>query len=946
MIRAIILFIVAFQFGLANGQLNYVQTYPMTQWPTVKDLDVFPDGSMVMAIRGNGFWGTSIVRLDALGEVRSSISYMGSGYDFLAWDHVIAMPDHSIIALGTGGNWTSSYQKIAMRMDSSGTVLWSHTSGSPSSNGDWYRGIDMISPDSLLVGTHNPSLYGGRASFDILNPIDGSFTEGLNCGELPNDPYSSRDVIRTADGKNMLLSHNGANNVLIIKAEADFTPIWKNIYEEIDAHSIIALPDSTVMFAGSDHLAKLDLNGDTIWCKELIMAGGKISDMLLRSDDKILLCGWADQGNKFSWLMLLDADGNTLWTRRYGGTGDNYEIFKVVELANTDLRLIGHSDNDDGLLIAVDSSGILTNCQQLPPTFSWMPHLLNYSNSSIPTQLSVSFNHQPFVPVDSVAPLASVLECASIPPYHAYGCSFIDANMNGVKDPGEASMNFSPVTIMPNSGYIIPSADGCFDFLAPSIGNYQLKQFPPNLLWGMTTQSVYPITFTTTDTLFENIDFGFAPVVDTTLLTGSLVVGRGVCEAVVEMDISIMNVGTNTPQGVAELQLDPLYTFISSIPAPDSIVGTSHFWSFDSLSWYQSWQQTLLLELPGTANLGDTMEIALVIHQDDGFGNISWAWSHVWTSQVSCSFDPNDKLVTPKGVYPNGAIPFDTEWLNYTIRFQNTGNDTAYSVIIRDQLSDHLNYETLQILNTSHLLSETSITNSGLAMFNFEEIILPDSGANQIESQGFVSFRIAPNYRPVHGTIIINSALIYFDLNQPVQTNTVSNLFVNCAQVNTDPSIVDHGGGLLRAFTYAGDTMLYTYIWHLDGIEISGASDSLFTATISGEYSVALVDLYGCTGISNTLNIQSTQISEILTGSIIHIIPNPFSEKTRIVLSEPLGINDRLEVIGIHGRILRSVEGTGSKEIILERNELKSGMYLLKYERSGQFPVSKRIVVH
>ncbi|MEM6726195.1 MAG: hypothetical protein AAF598_19280, partial [Bacteroidota bacterium] len=56
------------------------------------------------------------------------------------------------------------------------------------------------------------------------------------------------------------------------------------------------------------------------------------------------------------------------------------------------------------------------------------------------------------------------------------------------------------------------------------------------------------------------------------------------------------------------------------------------------------------------------------------------------------SYDPNDKQVFPEGVGQEGFIEANRS-LEYLIRFQNTGTDTAYRVVIRDTLSRKLDME-------------------------------------------------------------------------------------------------------------------------------------------------------------------------------------------------------------------------------------------------------------
>ena len=62
---------------------------------------------------------------------------------------------------------------------------------------------------------------------------------------------------------------------------------------------------------------------------------------------------------------------------------------------------------------------------------------------------------------------------------------------------------------------------------------------------------------------------------------------------------------------------------------------------------------------------------------------------------LNCAYDPNDKLVHPTGVQEEGYTLFGEE-LEYTVRFQNIGTDTAFNIRIEDQLDDDLDWNTFR----------------------------------------------------------------------------------------------------------------------------------------------------------------------------------------------------------------------------------------------------------
>jgi Secretion system C-terminal sorting domain len=134
------------------------------------------------------------------------------------------------------------------------------------------------------------------------------------------------------------------------------------------------------------------------------------------------------------------------------------------------------------------------------------------------------------------------------------------------------------------------------------------------------------------------------------------------------------------------------------------------------------------------------------------------------------SFDPNDKVGLPLGVSDAGVIKPETK-IEYLIRFQNTGTDTAFRVELRDTLSAMLDLATFKEGASSHPY-RLKISGQGVLHFLFDPILLPDSTANWSASQGFVKFSILPKKTVPPGTKIKNSAAIYFDSNPAVNTNT------------------------------------------------------------------------------------------------------------------------------------------------------------------------------
>ncbi len=143
------------------------------------------------------------------------------------------------------------------------------------------------------------------------------------------------------------------------------------------------------------------------------------------------------------------------------------------------------------------------------------------------------------------------------------------------------------------------------------------------------------------------------------------------------------------------------------------------------------------------------------------------------------SYDPNDKTAVPEGFTNQNIIPPNTQ-LEYLVRFQNSGTDTAFNVFIIDTLDQNLNVESFEMGAVSHphqLTMQTVKSGKTFLRWQFNNILLPDSNTNELKSHGFVQYRISPKPGLALGSKVRNHAEIYFDFNPPVLTNQTLSTF-------------------------------------------------------------------------------------------------------------------------------------------------------------------------
>jgi uncharacterized repeat protein (TIGR01451 family) len=156
-----------------------------------------------------------------------------------------------------------------------------------------------------------------------------------------------------------------------------------------------------------------------------------------------------------------------------------------------------------------------------------------------------------------------------------------------------------------------------------------------------------------------------------------------------------------------------------------------------------------------------------VFAEDDGAFFLS-----IDCQEIRGSWDPNEKLAFPQGYGSEHYIDLGQE-LEYHLHFQNTGNDTAFNVVLVDTLQSTLDPTSIVMGASSHAYRwEITGTDQPVLKVYFDNIMLPDSNVNEVASHGFVKFKIAQAASNTIGTRIENFVDIYFDFNPPVRTNT------------------------------------------------------------------------------------------------------------------------------------------------------------------------------
>lgn len=227
------------------------------------------------------------------------------------------------------------------------------------------------------------------------------------------------------------------------------------------------------------------------------------------------------------------------------------------------------------------------------------------------------------------------------------------------------------------------------------------------------------------------------------------------------------------PDATMRVVLDPMTYCTGGLTGGDQQIGDTLVLAMGQPGPGEQALRTLTLNTLPAAQAGDTVcfQITLLPFEGDPDpGNNEFEMCY----PVVNSYDPNDKHVTPAGIAEEGYIDTHVEKLDYLIRFQNTGNAPAFNVFIDDTLDVDLDISGLELMGSSHAM-QLEVRDGRTLRFRFDDINLPDSTNDEANSHGYVAYRIPIRANAPLGTVIRNTAHIFFDLNPAVVTNTTVN---------------------------------------------------------------------------------------------------------------------------------------------------------------------------
>lgn len=229
-----------------------------------------------------------------------------------------------------------------VKTDGNGDTLWTRAIGD--TGYDMGYSVEQTSDGGYIVAGVTTSFGAGRRDIYLVKTgANGDTSWTKTCGDRNDDSGSL--VRQTMNGEYLLVGTtysfgNGAADVYFLRIDVNGDTVWTKTYGGTDSEAGwwfqktsdggYVIVGQTMSFGSGDkdvYLVKTDENGEALWTRAY---GGPGDDrgywVGQTPDEGYLVAGWTTSfgaGGLDIYVIKTDANGDTLWTKTHGGSSDD-----------------------------------------------------------------------------------------------------------------------------------------------------------------------------------------------------------------------------------------------------------------------------------------------------------------------------------------------------------------------------------------------------------------------------------------------------------------------------------------------------------------------------------------------------------------------------------------------------------------------------------------------
>lgn len=356
----------------ANGNLLWGKTYGTPGWEYLNAAIATTDGGFLLAgstdTTNNTNADACLVKTDANGNLEWAKKYAGINYD-VAYS-VAEIPSGFIVGGMTRNQGAGSDEMLLFQTDSAGNLIWAKT----------YGGVSVESAQ-CVHRTHD----GGYA-------LAG---ESLGFGSGMYDAY----FVKTDAAGNLQWSKTYGGS-------ANYEYLTSFYQTEDDGYMLCGATGSFGSGQYESYMVRTDSAGDVLYSKTYgTVANENFNSVAPVSDGGYILTQRSYNFTTSEWngtLIRTDANGDSLWTRTYGGSNIN-QCWDAVQTNDGGFVVSGFTrsfgaGDEDFYLLKTDTNGE-SGCNQ-----KYFP-----IDVSSPVSMVTTPATQVFVPVLTASPVATIV---------------------------------------------------------------------------------------------------------------------------------------------------------------------------------------------------------------------------------------------------------------------------------------------------------------------------------------------------------------------------------------------------------------------------------------------------------------------------------------------------------------------------------------------------------